>query len=144
MNLLKKKNATIIAVCCSLLLLGCSKHEIEMEPISYSYEVSENLKEMVDITVLYMGKDRNLISEKLEGNKWEKTILVARPFYAEMRIKCTPKGAFIPQKDYYNVYRKLSINESVSFTQNTLSSRNLFDYIDNLCSKTQTLFFDIK
>ena len=144
MILINKKYATYAAVCCILMSFSCSKHETEKEAITYSYEVSDNLKEMVDITVLYIGKDRNLISEKLEGNKWEKTILVARPFYAEMRIKCTPKGSFIPQKDYYNIYRKLSINESVSFTQNTLSSRSLFDYIDNLCSRTQSLFFEIK
>ena len=144
MNLLKKKYATFAAVCCILMSFSCSKHEPEKEAITYSYEVSENLKEMVDITILYIGKNRNLISEKLEGNKWEKTILVARPFYAEMQIKCTPKGSFIPQKDYYNIYRKLLINESVSFTQNTLSSRSLFDSIDNLCSRTQILFFEIK
>ena len=144
MNLLKKKYATFAAICCILISFSCSKHEAEKEAITYSYEVSENLKVMVDNTILYIGKNRNLISEKLEGNKWKKTILVARPFYAEMRIKCTPKGSFIPQKEYYNVYRKLSINESVSFTQNTLSSRSLFDYIDDLCSSTQILFFEIK
>ena len=81
MNLLKRKYATFAAVCCILMSFSCSKHETEKETITYRYEVSENLKEMVDITVLYIDKDRKLISEKLEGNKWEKTILVTRPFY---------------------------------------------------------------
>ena len=67
-----------------------------------------------------------------------------RPFYAEMQIKYSPKSTFLPKEGHYNIYRKLSINESVSFTQNTLSSRNLFNYIDDLCSKPQTLFFEIK
>ena len=144
MILINKKYATYAAVCCILMSFSCSKHETEKEAITYSYEVSDNLKEMVDITVLYIGKDRNLISEKLEGNKWEKTILVARPFYAEMQIKYTPKGSFLPQKEYYNIYRKVSINESVSFEQNSLSSRNIFGYIDNLSSRAQTIFFEIK
>ena len=144
MNLLKRKYTTFAAVCCILMSFSCSKHETEKETITYRYEVSENLKEMVDITVFYIDKDRNLISEKLEGNKWEKTILVARPFYAEMQIKYTPKGSFLPKKEYYNIYRKVTINESVSFEQNSLSSRNIFDYIDNLSSRAQTIFFEIK
>ena len=135
---------TMIAVYCSLLCSSCDNHVPQTETITYSYEISENLTEMVNITILYVNQNGKLVAEDLTNNNWEKTIQVKRPFYAEMRIKCTPKTTFLPQKEYYSINRKLSINESVSFVQNTLSSRNLFDYIDNLCSRTQILFFEIK
>ena len=144
MNLLKKKYATITAVCCSLLFLGCSKHETELETITYSYEVSEDLKEMVDITILYNGKDRKPVSEKLVENKWEKTILVARPFYAEMQIQYVRKKAFLPRKEYYSFHRMMAVNESVSSEKNRISLRLLPDFIDDLCSNTHSIFYEFK
>ena len=130
----------------SVLCTSCSKSESapKLETITYAYEASENLLEMVDLTIHYIDKDRKLVSENLRAGKWEKKILVNRPFYAEMQITCKRNPFFLPQKEYYSVYRKLTINESVSFVQNNLSSRSIFDYIDNLCSRTQTIFFEIK
>ena len=127
-------------------LAGCMKSESDSESsiITYTYEISENLYDMVDCTVMYIDQDRKMVSESMNSNRWEKKIEVRRPFYAEMQIKCKRKGLFIPTKDYYTIHRKLMVNESVFYGENTISKRGLDEYIESLCHHTQTIFFEIK
>lgn len=137
----------IFSLCiCAHVFTGCSENESEpeLEVITYTCDFSEDLLKMVNVIVLYTNHTGSLIPEKINSCNWKKTINMRRPFNAEMKVKYSPKMHFLPQKEYYNLYRKLTINKSESLSQDFVSSRLLHNFIDNLCAKNEHIFFEVR
>lgn len=114
----------LLTACTMLMMVGCKKENSQQqEPdqptqaklvaacLAYSFEVTEDMLSVADVTVSYFDEKGQVQTEQLKSTSWSKTIQTALPAKLGVRVLAVLKENFNPAD-----HEKVTIARSYSTT----------------------------